>query len=104
MGDRTAGQGVVCLYRGVLCRQDVHVCCAPGVVPREDRRQLSDAGVVRVDQTAQEGRVDVAGVAAVAVAAGYDSGVTKSGSVIVGLENRWGWTYTPVLLQCQKSR
>ena len=46
-----------------------------GVVAREDGLELHDALLVAGLDTAQEGRVEVAGVGGVAVAAGLDTGV-----------------------------
>ena len=46
-----------------------------GVVAREDGLELDDTLLVAGLDTAQEGRVEVAGVGGVAVAAGLDTGV-----------------------------
>jgi hypothetical protein len=74
----TTGKSVVGQDGGIQGGQDVNVGGTASVVAREGADELGNSVLVGADETAAEGIVKVGGVAAVTVAAGYDTGVHSS--------------------------
>lgn len=85
-GRRLSAEGPVGVDSGVGVDDDVNVRGARGVVPWEDGLELCNAVRVGLLDAAQEGLVDVGGIARVAVALCDDAGVDASGVGVPHLE------------------